>query len=457
MIYIPIIIIVVLFLYLNYRIVNSDLKEKKIPNIYLGYLIVIVPFYYIFIFNFYNLIPFIDLSHVKILYLFLQIFLTFFVSFILYYFWIWSAWDAKYLLVLSLFIPHIWVISFIGNLAIIVLTYMFLYFIRFYLGRCIFQKWYVKSLFYQIKNDLWDRWKIYKNNKWWKSLSIILKWLVVFLLIFVSIRLSRVYLFDSLKTSPLNPLLIGEGNIFEKYHFYLIFALVGIFIGWLYLFKFLVVRIKKYLSNRLKLRLDLVWNVFLVILFIILLGFVFYEYIKNPSEILGYLFLIFTLYIWIYIIFRVLFYAYKITFHISEMKFINIRDLKEGDIVDKEYLVKMLGRQAILWYIEPNEKEKKKKNYLLYPNPWLYFSKISNPIDKETSLLIKKSFSLVNNHHIEKKTNWFMKIKNLKILRTFSFAPYIVASFVITFIFWNSIISYITKLFLEIFESEFIK
>ena len=448
MIYIPFIIIVVLFLYINYKIVSSDLKEKKIPNIYLGYLIVIVPFYYIFIFNFYNLIPFIDLSQVKILYLFLQIFLTFFVSFILYYFWIWSAWDAKYLLVLSLFIPHIWVIPFIGNLAIIVLSYMFLYFIRFYLGRCIFQKWYARSIFYQIKNDLWDRWGVYKRNKWWKSLSIILKWLVVFLLVFVSIRLIRIYLFSNFFENWSRFELLQ--SFFEKYHFYLIFALVGIFIGWLYLFKFLVVRIKKYLSDKLKLKLDLVWNVFLVILFIILLGFVVYEYIKNPSEILGYLFLIFTLYIWIYIIFRVLFYAYKVTFHISEMKFINIRDLKEGDIVDKEYLVKMLGRHWSLSYIYEKWYSLKSriKKKLIYWNSTNFFKKIANPIDSSWKYIIKNLFEARNYvfKNLKKKND---RLNNLKVMKTFWFAPYIFIWFLITITIWNNIIAFIIRYIIE--------
>jgi hypothetical protein len=34
-------------------------------------------------------------------------------------------------------------------------------------------------------------------------------------------------------------------------------------------------------------------------------------------------------------------YSYKITFGIAETNYIDIKDLKEGDIVDKEYLVKI--------------------------------------------------------------------------------------------------------------------
>jgi hypothetical protein len=37
-------------------------------------------------------------------------------------------------------------------------------------------------------------------------------------------------------------------------------------------------------------------------------------------------------------------YSYKITFGIAEMNYIDIKDLKERDVVDKEYLIKMFSR-----------------------------------------------------------------------------------------------------------------
>ena len=98
-------------LYLNYKIVLSDLKYKKIPNKFLGYLLLLIPFYYIYIF-----FTFPDINYLLFLW---QIILTFIISFILFYFNIWAAWDAKYLLVLSLFIPYIWIVPFIWNIALI--------------------------------------------------------------------------------------------------------------------------------------------------------------------------------------------------------------------------------------------------------------------------------------------------------------------------------------------------
>jgi len=43
----------------------------------------------------------------------------------------------------------------------------------------------------------------------------------------------------------------------------------------------------------------------------------------------------------LYLLFLIIRYSYKITFGIAETYYINILDLKEGDIVDKEYLIKM--------------------------------------------------------------------------------------------------------------------
>jgi hypothetical protein len=51
--------------------------------------------------------------------------------------------------------------------------------------------------------------------------------------------------------------------------------------------------------------------------------------------------LIFTYYIILWGIFKILRYSYKVTFQIAEQDFINIKDLKAGEIVDKDFLIKM--------------------------------------------------------------------------------------------------------------------
>ena len=235
-------ILAIPFLYFNYKIIISDLKYKKIPNKYLVHLLLLIPFYYIYIF-----FSFPELNYILFLW---QIIITFLVSFILYYFWIWAAWDAKYLLVLALFIPYIWIIPFIWNIALITLVYLFWYFLWFYFYKVAFDKNYRKSLWWSIKYDLSERWKVHKQNKWWDTYKIILKWFIIFLLIFVSIRLVRLYLLNSILENWNSNNYISE--IIEKYNIYLVFLFIWIFIWWLYLFKIYINKIKKYISNRFK-------------------------------------------------------------------------------------------------------------------------------------------------------------------------------------------------------------
>ncbi len=455
-------ILAIPFLYFNYKIIVSDLKYKKIPNKYLVYLLLLIPFYYIYIF-FDPPTPPLE-GGINYLLFFPLIIITFLVSFILYYFWIWAAWDAKYLLVLSLFIPYIWIIPLIWNIALITLAYLFLYFIYFYLYKITFNKTYRQSLWWNIKNDLNEKWKVYKQNKWWNTYKIIFKWLLIFLIIFVSIRLTRLYLLNNI--IPLSqPFLQGEKgvinrfelveNFLEKYNIYLVFLFIWIFILWLYLFRILINKVKKYISEKFKLNLNLIWNILLVILAIFLISFISYEYYKNPYEIKSYLFKIFTLYLALYIIFKILKWAYKITFWIAEYKYIDINDLKNGDVVDKEYLIKMFWEQLVLWYIQENDSKnikKQRKKYLLYPSPSKYFQNIDNPINSETIKIIKKCYFITNKYHLKYTPN-FQKNQTIKILNTFSFAPYIISWFLLTFFFQDKIFKNIINVWIEIFKN----
>ena len=437
-------ILAIPFSYLNYKIIVSDLKYKKIPNKYLGYLLLLIPFYYIYIFF--------NFPEINYWLFFFQIFLTFLVSFVLYYFWIWAAWDAKYLLVLALFIPYIWIIPFIWNIALVTLAYLFWYFIYFYLWKVLLNKNYRKNLWLNIKQDLNEKWKVYKQNKWWNTYKIILKWLVIFLLIFVSIRLGRLYLLKY--TSPLAPLLRGEGNIIEKYNIYLVFLFIWIFLWWLYLFKILINKLKLYLVEKFKLNINLVWNILLIFLSIFLISFIIYEYFQNPSEIRNYLFRIFTVYLIIYLLAKILIFSYKITFWIAEYQYINIKDLKEWDIVDKEYLVKMFGSQLILWFAESKKEKRQRKKYLLFPSPKNYFENIDNPIDFETLNIIKKCYFITNKYHLKYTPN-FTENNTIKILNTFSFAPYIISWFLLTFFFQDKIFKNIMNFWIEIIKKFF--
>lgn len=408
-------VFVIVFWFINYKIIISDLKYKKIPNKNLLQLLILIPFWYLYLYFF----PFWEINILNFL---LQIFVSFLVSFLLFNFWIWKAWDAKYLLVLSLFTPYIWIIPFVWNLWIFTIFYLFLFFIWFFIWRSIFYKWYFKSLVSSIKLDLKNRWRIYKNQKWWKSFFIIFKWIIVFLIIFVSIRLFRIYLFLGVfKNFLWNTSFL---NIFEKYHFYLVFLWIFSIISIIYLWKKLINYLKITFANNLKINLSIVWNIFLWILFVFLVSFIVFEFQKSPEEISKYLVKIFTLYIVIYIFVKIIFYWYKTSFIWNEKKTILLKDLKESDYLDIQCLDKIfyfrnekweewfkeLYNKAIIW----NNFDIKNLKILI---------RISNNYDKRIRKLEKERL-----------------INSVTVIKTFSFAPYILLGFIVTFIFWNKII-----------------
>ncbi len=421
-----------IFLGINLVILYSDIKYQKIPNKFLLYLIVLLPIYYIYIiyswygFNLISLGFFI---------------LSLIISFILYYFWIWAAWDAKYLLILTLFIPNIWIIPFIWNIALITLFYLLLYFFYFY-WKIIINKTYRKSLFQNIFIDQKDKiifflkdkttWKILKKD----SIFKVLKSILFFLLFFVLIRLIRTDIIDEIKKIEF---IKNNLSQFGSYFIFLIWILT-IFI--IYSYKKLISKTKNFFikitKNKIKLQISeekfKIINILLII--IILICIIIFDYIRNWNEVFHKLFLIFTIYLIMYIIFQIFFYAYKITFQIWEQESLDINLLNEWYIVDKEFLIKMFWTQACLWYIQEWEKKSNIK-WLLYPNPTEFLQNISNPIDKETCLLIKKIYKTVNNYHTKNKSPFFEKLKWIKILKTFSFGPYIFIWFIITYFYWD--------------------
>lgn len=426
------------FLYLNYKIVVSDFKYKTIPNKYLAYLLGIIPFYYIYIF-----FSFPNISYLLFL---LQIFLTFFISFILYYFNIWAAWDAKYLLVLSLFIPYIWIIPFIWNIGLITIIYLLLYFLWFYFWKCVFYKWYFKNLFVQIKTDLNERWEVHKSNKLWSTYKIIIKFILIFFIIFVSIRLSRIYLFKSFFENWNNFSLIQD--FIEKYNIYLIFWLIIVFVWWLYLFILLMNKLKAYIVKKLKLNMESVSNMFILFLFLLLFIFIVYELVNNYTEISILLFRIFTIYLGLYIIIKILFYSYKVTFWIAEYNLIDVKNLKKGDIVDKEYLIKLFWydfkKENTSSYVEVSKKEK-----IIHKITWeninLYFKKIDNSISNIKIKELQNIFKIQKQYE-KNSTNI------IKILNTFSFWPYIFLWFMLTFLLEDKIFKYISSLAINLIK-----
>lgn len=441
------------FFYFNYKILVSDFYKKIIPNKYLVYLLLQIPFYYIFIFI---------TKEIDILKFFVSIPISFFISFLFYYYWIWSAWDAKYLLVLSLFIPYIWTIPFIWNLWLLTIWYLFLYFIYFYLWKCIFKKNYAKYLLINIYRELKDKflvfvkhddWNIYRNIVIYK----VLKWIVLFLIIFVWIRLTRLYiiqhyiiLLNSWEHSwwwlwwYILKLATTHSLEFVIFIIFLIFWGILLFHKWTSIIRSYITKLftsKKWINTN-PIIIDII---FISILITILSSYIVYEFINNPYEILKNLKLIFTFYIFLYLIFRLLRYSYKITFQLWEQDYIMVANLKSWDVVDKAYLISLFWTQTILWA----EWENQNKDWILYPNPKKYFEEIENPIDLETAKKIQESVKVVNEKYKKEDEKWFHTIESIKILKTFAFWPYIFVWFIVTLFYWNYFFELMKKVVLK--------
>jgi len=427
------------FFYLNYKIISSDIQYKKIPNKLLGYLFFLVPFYYIYLFS--------TPIQIHIPLFFWQIIFTLLISFILYYYWVWSAGDAKYLLVLALFIPHIGIIPFLGNIALITLVYLLLYFLYFYFWKCLFHWSYAKSLYVNIYGDLKDRLvnflkhgdgNFYKNAIFLKLLKLVL----LFLILFVSMRLARVYLFAYIQeTYYYKDFLLYLRN----YTSYIFLTLIWVFIGIVYGIRVLIGKLKEVLKKKGGIENNTTLDFVLIgILLILLVSFILYEYKFNPNEITTYLIRIFTLYIVLYWVFKILTYSYTITFQLAEQDFIDIKDLKVWDIVDKEYLTKMFGEQECLWAYG--------EKWILSPDPKDYLNKISNPIDVETKKILLRLYRITNLYHLKNKTFWISQNKSIKILKTFAFWWYIIIWFLITYFLWNFLFWEIISLMIEFFQ-----
>jgi len=428
-----------LFLYFNLKILISDIKAKIIPNKYLIYLLCILPFYYLYLIFFLGFYPNL-----------LIIILSFFVTFLLYYFWIWWAWDAKYLLVLSLFIQNVWIIPFIWNIGILVIVYLFSYFLYFYLWKCLVTPNYAKSLYKNIYNDLKEKFMTYITNYEWdinlkSSFKIILNRLLTFLFFFVWIRLSRLIFINTFLSSKDSSSYFWD--LLKNYHIYLWLLMFFMFWWFRYFFIRFFKFAKKFIFEKFWIKADKTKILFPSILSFFLIFIITYEYIINPYEIWNFFYKLFTIYIWLFIISKILLYCYKLTFNIKETYYLDISDLKEWEIVDKDYLIKLFAEQSCLWY-DSND-------WILSPNPKLFFSKIENPIDKDTCEKLIEVYKTVNDYHTNNKSPIFQENKKIKVLKTFAFAPYIFSWFILTYFFQDNIFKFIFSFFWDIFKSFF--
>lgn len=436
----PLFILILLsFLVINLIIVSSDFKEKRIPNTYLLFLLWVLWIYYIYLYTYWF-----QFSG----YFFIQIVISFIISFILYYFWIWSAWDAKYLLILALFIPNIWIIPLIWNTALITLLYLVIYCIYFYL-KLIFHTTYRKSLMDAIFVDHRDAfmnfirnpltWEITKKD----AIVKITRHTIYFLLFFVSVRLVRWDILEYLKTAGyIKTHLIDAWS----YSFWIV-GLLSLML--MFFYRRIVKRIARSLV-KIKDRFfadvsgDVIKGVNIFTVLLLLVGVLVFDYQRMWNILFHKLYTILTLYLLLYLFAKTLFYWYKLTFQTAEQDVIHIKMLREWDIIDKKFLIKMFGEQEALWYGD-------NKKWMFYPDPWVYFHNIENPITQETVTLLNKIYNTVNLYH-KKRNEEFKKNEEIKILKTFAFWWYIFIWFLITYIWGDSISRSIIQGWITLFQ-----
>lgn len=423
--YILLFILSIPFLYINYKIIISDIKEKKIPNKYLLYLLILLPIYYIYVFYYFD---------INFLFFLFQVVITLFLSFLLYSIWIWSAWDAKYLLVLALFIPYIWIISFVWNIAIITLIYLMLYFVWFYLWKCLFDRKYAKSLLINIKEDLKEKlttfFKFWDWNFYIKTIFLrLIKFFITFWILFVWLRISRIYLMKDL----------NYFDLFNKYQILIIISSIVIILLSIMLLRLIYIFIKKISINQIYYKyIDII---IYIILLSLLFWFILYEY-KIDSEFLkNSLYKIFTIYLLLYILFNIFRYSYKITFQIAESYFVTLDNIKIWDIIDKEYITK------IIKIINPKNLD----TINIYNENLKNIKSINRVVTEEDITKINTVFLRTNevskNDEIIKEK--FTELNHIKILKIFAFWPYILLWFLITFIFGNKIFEVIINLIIK--------
>lgn len=414
-------IITLIFLFLNFKIFIHDIREKKIPNqLLLGLLVLfasllVLGLSYGYTINLYSLFKNFCIATI--------------VSFCLYSIGIWSAWDAKYLLVLSLYVLNTGIFPFIGNIALITLLYLMGYYVYFYIQLLYRGQAHLKSFFQSMKKDKTDILRFFIewyhiDRAWWYR---IIRFLMIFLIFFVSIRLLRSYIMDEVQSLEW----IRAYSDKNPTDFALLFW-VGIF-GIAYVFRFAAEWIKSlwqrfFHGNTLT---QYGASIFPFLVFVILLGFIVFEYRIHPYEIGHKLFLIFTVYLMLFLIAKIALYSYKITFHVNETDTIDISHLRWWEIIDKTFLIKQFWSQDAFEHMKVDGK-------LENPHPVTQqIKEMENPIDSEGIVILKKIYAMVNQYHNDNNTPGFHEFHEIKILRVFAFWGYIFAGFLVTLLFWE--------------------
>lgn len=413
-------------MYINFLIIITDIREKIIPNKYLICLIFLLPLYII-----YSLLLW-DTGFWLNTLMLVSIISTFIISLGLHSFWIWSAWDAKYLMILALFIPNVWIIVFIWHIALITIIYLLLYFFWFYIWRSFLIRWHLYQLMRSISQDLRDRFLhyIYKWKNQVNNIYIyikLLRYIIIFITVFMSVRIFRLYIIELVENHE--RLWINSIIVENYFYFFILGGILTSVISIIGLY-YIYIKLRNYISNKKNISSDAIDNLCTISLFLILLWYLQHQLYINPDDTKFNLTRILTLLLLIYLIFICIKYLFKLAFYSSEIKVIHINQLKKWDIIDKTYLIKIFWQQKALW--------KHNSKWILSPDPRKYFLKLHNPLDKDGAKIIKRCYKIVNTYHKKRDTH-FQTIQHIQVYKTFSFWLFIFLWFFISFLYWDKI------------------
>ena len=407
------------FLYINFLIIKSNIKTKKINNFFLLSLFFIAIFYNILNFIIFN----VDINFFNIL---SNLLINIFICFLLYYFSIWSAWTAKYLLVLTLFITNENILTLLWNTIIVLLFYLILYFFYFYIFKIILNKNARISFFKSIKIDLKDKFKTLKKNKWKFFIIHLLSYFIYFISIYLTIKIVLFFIIEKIN---------NNFNFPDKLIPFIILLLI-----------FIIYYLKKIINN------DILKNnkLYIIIFLIFISSYIgIIEYNNNIFQ--NYIIKLFTLYLLIYFLIEIIKYSYNILYWLEECEIIDLKDLKQWDFIDKKYLITNYKLKANIRQLKKlpfNIKGRYKKRLIRDYSINFFNKEIKDPLDKES---IEKLKSILNNiKRIQKK--YFKKNINIKIkiIKTFSLSPFIFIWFILTYLYWTKIIEYIIYKYLQI-------
>lgn len=389
------------FFFINYQIIKTDVLEQKIPNKLLLFLSTLLPFWYIYAW-FYGY--FWEISYLNYG---IQIILIFIVTYAIYEFQIWWAWDAKYLCILWLFIPHIWVLDLIWNIALITLVYLGIYFLWFWFGKNLWIKQKRKEFY----TSLWTLKKedfVHKNkNLSSKEIRLnFLKWLNIFLLVFLGVRFLRIYVITYL--SQKYDILF----LLQEYWIYILIAWVSLLFTITIISKKVIQLFRKYIFKEKNTEIY-----FICFLSFFAISILLYGFIQSPDYFSEKIIIIFTLYLFIYILISFFYSAIKIVFKMQEQPLVHVNDLKAWMMIDKQWFDIILSRDRHLF-------------------PWISIS--SRILTQEDVETVQKVIATVYEED---------GIEYIPTYKTFGFGIFIFIGLIITFFYKSLFISMIVWLY----------